>query len=757
MPAAKRTGRGTRPVQRHTSTAPPPVRWTAAPVWLPLLVIGVVTLLAYLPAWHGGMVWDDDAHLTRSDLRSAEGLRRIWFDVGATQQYYPAVHSAFWLFFQLWGADTLGYHLVNIGLHAISAVLLGSILLRLKAPAPWLAAVVFALHPVQVESVAWMTELKNTLSTACFLASALVYLRFDERRETGLYAASLVLFVLALLSKTVTASLPAALLIVFWWMRGRIDWRRDVQPLIPFFVLGLAGGLMTAWFERTLLGAHGAEYQLDPIQRVLLAGRAIWFYAGKLIWPAHLSFVYPRWQIDRADWVQYLYPLGVAVVVFGFWMLRGRTRSPLAVALLYCGMLFPALGFVDVYPFRYSFVADHFQYLACAPMIALLCGGLLAATRFTSLPERTAEVALIVVLGIPLGWLAWRESAQYRNAETLYRSTLVRNPSCWLCYNNLATTRLSGSSAELNEAVAYLTEALRLNPGFAESHNNLGGAYQRLGRLDEALREHQEAFRLNPRLLDARYNVGLVYQAKGQLDQARAEYEAVLRAKPDHPGARTNLGTIAAKQGRADESIRNLSEAVRLDPDNWRAHGNLGGVLLPLGRVDEAIVEQRQAVRLAPNEASARIDLGTALATAGRLDEAAAEFQEAVRLAPESPDAWNGLGAVLGQAGRIDDAIMNFRQAARLQPGAATAHYRLAVALAAGGRTGEAIAEFQEALKLDSALAEAHHDLGAALANSGRFDEAVRHFRETLRLRPDYPGARENLERASRAARPSGR
>ena len=194
----------------------------------------LVTLVAYYPAWHGGLLWDDDAHITRVDLRSFEGLWRIWFDVGATQQYYPVTHSAFWVLYRLFGDATLGYHLVNISLHATSAFLFAVILRRLAVPGAVLAAFIFALHPVHVESVAWITELKNTLSGVFYLGAALAYLRFDADRRRQSYALALVLFALALLSKTVTATLPAALLVVFWWQRGALRWRQDVLPLAPF-------------------------------------------------------------------------------------------------------------------------------------------------------------------------------------------------------------------------------------------------------------------------------------------------------------------------------------------------------------------------------------------------------------------------------------------------------------------------------------------------------------------------------------------
>jgi protein O-mannosyl-transferase len=277
--------------------------------WLLAAALAATVFLAYRPAWQGALIWDDDAHVTRPELQSWHGLYRIWFDLKATQQYYPLLHSAFWIESRLWGRDTLGYHLVNIFLHITAAILVAVILRRLAIPGAYLAAAIFALHPVNVESVAWITELKNTLSTVFYLSAALVYLGFDHRRRASLYAGALGLFVLGLLSKTTTATLPAALLVVFWWQRGRLSWRRDVLPLIPFFVLGAAAGLFTAWVERVIGGAQGADFNFTIVERCLIGGRAVWFYLSKLFWPVNLTFIYPRWHVSQGVWWQYLFPL----------------------------------------------------------------------------------------------------------------------------------------------------------------------------------------------------------------------------------------------------------------------------------------------------------------------------------------------------------------------------------------------------------------------------------------------------------------
>jgi protein O-mannosyl-transferase len=632
------------------------------------LALLLATLAAYYPAWHGGMLWDDNAHLTRPELQSTAGLWRIWFDVGATQQYYPLTHSAFWFMHRLWGDVTTGYHLVNIILHATSAWLLTLILRRLAIPGAVLAAVIFALHPVGVESVAWMTELKNTLSGVCYLAAALAYLRFDARRTTGAYAGSLLLFILALLAKTVTAVLPATMLVAFWWKRGTIDWRRDVRPLGPFFVVGAAVGVVTAWFERALNGARGFEFQLAAIDRVLIAGRAICFYFAKLVWPFPLAFIYPRWKIDASAWQPYIYPTVVIAVVAGGWSLRRWSRAPLAAALLFCGTLVPALGFVDVYPFRYSYVADHFQYLASIAVFTLVAAAVMRSFQRTAVNSGRAELALCMAVGVPLAALTWMQSHQYVDERTLYEATLRTNPACWLCHNNLATAKLHGSDADIEEAVHHLRESLRINPDDAEAHNNMGGVYQREGRYEDAIREHEEALRLNPQLVEARYNIGVCNQALNRMEQARAQYVEAIRAQPDYGMAHYNLATTLASLARLNDAEIEFKEALRFMPAFAPAHDGLGFVLLQTGHIPDAVTEFKEATRIQPDYAPAHYKLAVTLAAAGLAEEALEEFRDAVRYAPSSPEMHFALGSALASVGRLEDAAFELNEALRLRP-----------------------------------------------------------------------------------------
>ena len=717
-----------------------PRTWSA---WLLAAALLFATLAAYYPAWHGNMLWDDDRHITRTDLRSVEGLYRIWFQLGATQQYYPVTHSAFWLQHKIWGDATLGYHLVNIILHVLAALLAAVILKRLGVPWAWLAALIFALHPVQVESAAWITELKNTLSGVFYLASALVYLRYDRDRQRGSYGLALALFFLALLTKTVTATLPAALLVAFWWQRGKLDWRRDVRPLAPWFALGLAAGLFTAWVEHAYVGAQGAAYQLSFVDRFLVAGRAVWFYLGKLLWPANLIFVYPRWQVSQGVWWQYLFPLSLAALIAVLWMMRKRSRAPLAAMLFFCGTLFPALGFVNVFPFRYSFVADHFQYLACISIIALFAAAAAGAARRWRVPARPAAVCIALALGIGLALPTWRQSRQYADAATLYQTTIRRNPSCWMAYNNLGNV-LHGRE-RFEEAVCQYREALRLKPDYAEAHNNLGNALQGLVRLEEAVSQYEQALRLAPDLAGVHYNLGNALQGMGRVREAEAQYREALKEDPASARTHGNLGSALDKMGRFEEAVTHLQEALRMDPSYLTARINLGKALQRMGRLDEAAAQYREALRLNPGSAEARSALGQAYQGMGRFDQARAEAAEALRLRPGSAEALNNLANALLGEGRIEEALAQYREALRIQPDFALTYFNLGSALQGMGRLEEAAARYREVLKLKPDLAAAHHNLALILQNQGRYAEAAAHYREEIRTGGNAAEAYNNL------------
>lgn len=759
-------------------------------------VIFAVTLLAYLPALRGGFVWDDDGHVTRPDLRSFDGLERIWFEVGATQQYYPLLHTAFWLEHRLWGDAVAGYHLTNILLHAAGACLVMLIVQRLldrarlppaepapgksgsrsgaanrgRRPSPaagwpvvsgvaWLAGLIFALHPVCVESVAWISEQKNTLSTVFYLGAALAYLGFDGNRRPKRYALALGLFLLALLSKTVTATLPAALLIVLWWERGRLGWRRDVQPLLPWFGLGAAAGLYSTWVERVLIGAQGSDFAFPFVSRCLVAGRVIWFYLGKLVWPADLIFIYPRWTVDPAAWWQYLYPLGSLALGAGLVWLAWRHHGPVARAaaagfLIFAGTLFPVMGFINVYPFIFSYVADHFQYQACLGVIVPLTTGLASATR--QLPpaaRRLAPVAGAMLVAV-LGALTWVHSGVFRDAGTLYRDTLARNPACTMAHNNLGLV-LSQIPGRLPDAITQYEAALRIDPKNAQAHLNLGYSLARIpGRLSEAIAEDEAAVRLFPDLADAHGNLGhALAQAPGRMAEAIDQFAAAVRLRPGSAEMQDDLGmALIHIPERLTEAIDHLENAVRMNPDSAEMHSHLGAALAKTpGRLPEAVAQFEKAVLLNPGSAEMHNQLGTALAKSpGRFSEAIAQFEEVVRISPGSAEAHDNLGKALLQVpGRLPEALDHLETAVHLDPNSADRHGALGSALLkVPERFPEAIAEFEAVVRINPKSFEAHFVLGMLLSGlPDRRPEAQAHFERALQIKPDFEPAREGIAR----------
>jgi len=603
-----------------------------------LALLGLV-VAAYVPALRGGFVWDDDAYVTENTtLRSLDGLRDIWLHPTATPQYYPLVHTSYWLEYRLWGLHPLGYHLVNVLLHGLSAVLLWTLLRRLGVPGAWLAAAIFALHPVHVESVAWITERKNVLSGAFYLAAMLAWLRFDGPWEPGkaaprnwsAYGWAVALYVCALLSKTVTLSFPAAVLLLIWWRKGELR-RRDVLPVAPLILLGLGLGSLTLWLETYHVGTRYFEWDLSIVERFLLAARAAWFYAAKLAFPVRLMFFYPRWNVDASVAWQYLFPIAAVAVPGALWLLRRRIgRSPLVAVLFFCGTLTPALGFVNVYPMRFSYVADHFQYLASIGLTTLFAAaGTRAMRRLApgSGPRSALRRAAAALLLCALGALTWRQAHVYRDLETLWTRTLAANPSAWLAHYNLG--RLLAQRGDSAAAIEHYRVAIALRPDYFEAHHNLGLELMQQGRLMEAM----------------------------------AHFDESIRLRPEQPEAHNTLGLLLLAAGRNEEAIERFRLALRYDPGYWRAEMNLGLAWERLGDPERAAAHYARALDRAPGSAEPRVRYAALLAGSGRLDAAIEQLEQAIRLDPRDPDTHCALGDLLLRQKRTADAIRAYRAA----------------------------------------------------------------------------------------------
>jgi tetratricopeptide (TPR) repeat protein len=696
-------------------------RFRISAALLGLVFLGIA-LAIYFPALRGGILWDDPAHITVPALQTWTGLGKIWFKLGATQQYYPILETAFWIEHRLWGGHVLGYHLVNVFFHATSAVLFACVLRRIKGAengfslGEILAAALFLVHPVCVETVAWISEQKNTLSTVFYLLSALSFLRFDRVRENGntalspgasrayvWYAIALIFFGLALMSKSVTATLPAALLVLQWYRYGKIRWKRDVAPLSIWFVIGAAGGLFTAWVEKHYIGAQGSGYALSALERSFLAGRVVWFYFGKLLWPAKLIFIYPHWDVQASlAWSVGLIALVVVTIVL--WSLRGRTRAPLAAWLLFVGTLFPALGFFNVYPFIFSYVADHWQYLACLAPLAFF-GETLERLSFSSAnvsaPARL-RAGIAVILSVPLllvlGTKTVYQTTHYTDAEHLYRVTIDQNPQCWMAYNNLGLSLLD--RGEALQAGQDFRAAIALRLEYSDAHNNLGNALLR---------------------------------QSGNLEEAASEYAIAARIDPRDGELHFNLGNALASLDRLPEALRELRWATAILPQRGDMHAALGLALAQAGQLAEAERELRLALQLDPNSAVAHYNLARLLRDPSQREEAFAHYRTALQLTPKLSPLWNSYAGALLRDGQVDEAMKAYREAIRLEPKNARYHNNLGIVLRERGQLDEAERESRESLSLDSSYGDAHYNLGLTLEKTGRIQEAETEFQRSGR------------------------
>ena len=660
--------------------------WRSA---LPGVLLGVLVLIAYWPSLSGQFLWDDDSNVTkRAPLRSLHGLWRIWFAPGATQQYYPLTHTSFWLDYHVWGLHPFGYHAENVLLHALSASLLWLILRRLAVKGAWLGAAFFALHPVCVESVAWITERKNTLSGFFFLGAVLaaieLWLPKSVKPAAGkaqpasasdnsygpwkFYWLTLALYLCALWSKTATVALPAIVLLLLWWKRGRFS-RRDLGLLAPFFAAGLAMGLITMWVEKHDLGATGLEWEgISRLERSLIGARALWFYLGKLLWPHPLMFMYPRWVVRATDPMAYLPVVALFVVLVLLWWNRARWGRPaLFVALYFVCILFPVLGFFNGVFFLYSFVCDHFQYLACIGPLALLAAGITVALAKLRPRQPWLQPALGTVLVLMLGKLSWSQTAIYRDPDSLWQDTLAHNPDSWMAHDNLGT-RLS-NAGQFEEANAHYRRALELRPADHMAYNNLGLNAARAGNAAEAIQYFTKALDIFPRYALGHFNLGRVLARQGNLDQGIAHFSRALELDPDFAPAEYSLGNALATKGSPREAIDHYRRALVLDPNFAPAHASLGRLLDAQGKPTEAIEQYREALAIDPNSVEALANLANALVKEGQFQQAVEYFHAALALDPGSPVLHYNLAVALDRQGQKLEAQQELANARRLQAG----------------------------------------------------------------------------------------
>lgn len=668
--------------------------------WVYLLALGIIVAVAvvYLPSYRAEFIWDDDDYILLNPLVTEPGgLADIWNPQSSLNpQYYPLVFTMFRLEYVLWGLNPVGYHVLNVLLHALAAVLLLFLLSRLGVPGAWLVALLFALHPVYVESVAWVTERKNVLCAFFFFLSALSYLRFDETSRYRWFGLSLLCFLLSMFSKTVAASLPLALGLILWWRRRPLSLSR-VLTLLVMLGVGFVMGMLTRQHEyRHMLSAGSGSIfeQLTFVDRILIAGRAFWFYLSKLIWPVDLAFIYSRWPVVAGDLRQWLFPLGavLAAIVLLFLLLRGRIgRGPIAASAFYAVAIFPALGFVNIAFTRYSYVADHFQYIASVGAL-LLIGGIWSALAGT--PRGSwfrsrrflAMVGIAVVLLGTLSCMSHRQVRVFHDLGTLWEHTASKTPDNWIVQVNYGAW--NGQHGRPAEAAACYERAIALSPPPSEaailSYSNLASIRYREGKLEESLQMAQNCLAIKPDHPPALFNLGRTLWGLGRLAEAEAAMTSLLKTSYDPGEGRAAwdirrrlddaaiwfiLAEAQAGQEKAVEAAESYRRACELKPTEPRFHNARLNALYRWNRISEAIAAARFASQHVADEVPFLMQLALLLSVAARPEdrngpEALAIAEDLLaRIDAQNPHILSLRAAALAEVGRFEEATATARRA----------------------------------------------------------------------------------------------
>ena len=694
------------------STPTPEPLWVIAVI---ILALGLLTLGAYAPALNAGFLYDDPGFVLAAPVVSADGAwHDIWLDSSSTPRYAPLVFTSFRIEYRLWPGSVSVHHLVNILLHAAAAALLWRVLQRLAVPGALPAAAVFALHPVHVESVAWLVQRANVLSAFFAWAAVLAYLHFAHlgtgaldrppRRSATWYGLALACFVFAMSSNPVTCTLPVALLLVLWWKRDRLS-RRDLGPLVPFFIIAVTLVVVAVVAQKTHARPADPDLDLSWAGSCIAAGRAVWLCAARVICPVNLAFIYPAWRIDPGVWYLWFAPASILAVLAAVarwrdWLGKGGC----AAVFIFVVTLVPGLGLLDWGDIRYSPVTDHDLYHASASLIALLAAGVtLAVARWRTVPSGAPLAGAALLLWV-LGTITWFHAHHYEDAETLWRATLARNPQAWPAQVGLGDLLLARGQS--GPAADHYRQVLAHRPETGRVRTKLSIALMHQERTDEAVTELRIALEHDPDAYLAHLRLGDFLLARGQSRTAADHFRLVLAVRPDHPRARTKLGVALLHQDRPAEALAELQIALQHDPDDPLTHGTLGITLARHDRPDESLEHLRRAAELAGTDPVAHKNLAVALESRGHVAEAIDHYGRALEGLPRDAGVTGRLAWLLATRSEDDlrdgpRAELLATMACRLTQWKDPDHIAtLAAAQAERGRFGQALTTANQALRL---------------------------------------------------------
>jgi tetratricopeptide (TPR) repeat protein len=577
----------------------------------------LMVFVVYWPALRGGFTFDDCALISQNQLIHADnGLYRIWF-TGDAVDYWPITYSAWWWQWRLWEGKPVGFHAANVGLHAIDTVLVWMVLRRLRIPGAWPAAALFAIHPVNVATVAWISETKNTLAMLFFLVSILAYLGFDEKASWKWYVVSLIAFALALLSKTSVVMGPVVLLGLAWWKYGRVR-QKDLWRAAPFFALSLLGACVTIMHQHSHLLYESGDQTNGFASRLVVAGWALWFYLYKIVLPLNLMLIYPNWKVDPTWWISYMPAAAFIGVMSILWWKRRTWGRPALFGLGYFAiMLFPVLGFFHQYWHIYSRVADQWLYSPMIGVLALLAAGGAKVWRRMSLPERSVAAVVAAIVFVFLGTATWKRSALFANEESLWRDNIAKNPQAWVAYNSLAG--LLGEQNRIDEAIQVFNQAIQIKPDYVEAYDNRGNALVVADRIDEAMADYRHALNIYPADADAMMHIGEVYWRQGHVRQAIEYWKEALEYEPESMDVLNNLAWALATVDPSDggdptQAVALARHACELTDDRDPNYLDTLGVALAANKdFADAVDAAQKAIDLALSQGDKQL--------AGRIQE----------------------------------------------------------------------------------------------------------------------------------------
>ena len=761
-----------------------------------LLVLAALVALCYLPALFAGFVWDTVALIPDEPvLHVPSGLFSIWFspaDISNEGHYWPLTYTTFWLEHMLWGSNPAGYHAVNLLLHFVNASLLWRLMRRLAVPGAFAIAVIFAIHPLQVESVTWVIERKGLLSGLFSLGAVLTYLRFQEKPRPRSYGLALLLFACGLLSKSTVVTLPLALLILIWWQTGRVT-RKDLLRLIPFWVVAV---VITAGDYFYYTSRESVDLGYSFLERCLIAARTLWFYGIKQIWPDQLTVIYPIPEIRATDLLVWLYLVAAVMLVVLLWWSRHRIgRGPLAGALFFAVTLAPVLGFIDYGYMQFSLAADRYQYLAGIGVRAVLVGGVAHLARRLPHSYRTIPLGVFTAVVMILGILTYQQTTIWKTQARLFSHVVAHNSEARSAYTNLSIGL--GREGKTEEALEAALIGVKRAPEAATAQAALGHAFMSVDQFDEAERHLRLAIQFNPNDIKNYQNLAEVYRQEKRYDEALAQYQAVLNREPSFAHAYAGMSMTLFEKERYSESLEAATKSLSLQPNlipeilyfnmglsEWKA-GNTaiartyfdnalkaGSSLQPIfnfanhhisqKREEEALQLFQLAKELRPDSPPIHHNIAEALRQLGRFEEALSHYQSALDIEENYLPSTTGIGMVLYQQRRYTEAIDTLKRAlssetneledksqlervAQLKPSDKPIFEHLAAAYFSTQQYEKALEIYRMMVRFNPESAISHSNLGATLFHLNQLEEALLSNERALELDPDLPIAQTGL------------